>query len=298
MKPDDVEKTTRVLLATDGSSDARAATVWLREILDPTRTTLLVMSVAAASPRLTPWTSDVQQWIRTETHRVTEDAVALLGPTWRNVETRVTEGDIRDRIAAAAGEWAADLVVVGARGLGAVKSFLLGGVSLGVVREAPCSVLVVKGESHGLQRAVIALDGSAGAVAALRLFTALPLNRPPSLALIGVVEPIRLPATSPAMIRGVLRAELDRMHAEYREQLARRLDEAAAGLGPQFVAERRVVAGHPAEEIVKAAETSEAGVVVVGARGLGALRRAVLGSVSEHVALHASCPVLVVKPSP
>ena len=48
-------------------------------------------------------------------------------------------------ILSAAEEWPADLVVLGARGLGAMAGFLLGSVSLGVARHARCSVLVVKG---------------------------------------------------------------------------------------------------------------------------------------------------------
>jgi nucleotide-binding universal stress UspA family protein len=295
-----------VTIGLDGSDAARAALDYFAALPLPTDLAVRLVgvveplrypSVDIVSPQLVELMKEYEDERRSQLESVLGGGCAELRGRVRKVTTTTLVGQAAPSILSEAATQPSDLVVVGARGLGAVKSFLLGGVSLGVVREAPCSVLVVKGEPHGLQRAVIALDGSAGAVAALRLFTTLPLNRPPSLALIGVVEPIRLPATSPAMIRGVLRAELDRMHAEYREQLARRLDEAAAGLGPQFVAERRVVAGHPAEEIVKAAETSEAGVVVVGARGLGALRRAVLGSVSEHVVLHASCPVLVVKPS-
>jgi len=43
---------------------------------------------------------------------------------------------------------------------------------------------------------------------------------------------------------------------------------------------------------------ADADLVVVGARGLGPLKRVLLGSVSENVLAHATCPVLIVrKPS-
>jgi len=54
-----------------------------------------------------------------------------------------------------------------------------------------------------------------------------------------------------------------------------------------------VINDHPAPAMVEAAEG--AFMVVVGARGLGGFRGLVLGSVSQHVVHHASCPVLVVR---
>ncbi|BFZ09066.1 hypothetical protein BsWGS_12105 [Bradybaena similaris] len=51
----------------------------------------------------------------------------------------------------------------------------------------------------------------------------------------------------------------------------------------------------PGEAIVKAAEQEHAGTVTLGTRGLGTMRRTILGSVSEYVVHHASCPVTVVR---
>jgi nucleotide-binding universal stress UspA family protein len=55
-------------------------------------------------------------------------------------------------------------------------------------------------------------------------------------------------------------------------------------------------AGAPAATIVRTAETDGSDLIVVGARGLGMLERVALGSVSESVLRHATCPVLVVRP--
>ena len=53
--------------------------------------------------------------------------------------------------------------------------------------------------------------------------------------------------------------------------------------------------GEAAAEIVDLAEELGAGLVVVGSRGLGGIRRALMGSVSDSVVRHAHCPVLVVR---
>jgi len=53
--------------------------------------------------------------------------------------------------------------------------------------------------------------------------------------------------------------------------------------------------GKPDEEIVALGEELGAGLIVVGSRGRGGIRRALMGSVSDSVVRHAHCPVLVVR---
>ena len=61
------------------------------------------------------------------------------------------------------------------------------------------------------------------------------------------------------------------------------------------VAETHLRAGEPDKEIVKLSEELDAGAIVIGSRGLGAMKRALMGSVSESVVRHAHCPVLIVR---
>jgi nucleotide-binding universal stress UspA family protein len=67
--------------------------------------------------------------------------------------------------------------------------------------------------------------------------------------------------------------------------------EAAGG----SAAQTHLGVGKPAEEIVALGEELGAGLIVVGSRGRGGLRRALIGSVSDSVVRHAHCPVLVVR---
>jgi nucleotide-binding universal stress UspA family protein len=61
------------------------------------------------------------------------------------------------------------------------------------------------------------------------------------------------------------------------------------------LAETHLRSGEPDKEILRLAEELEAGLIVIGSRGLGAVSRALMGSVSESVVRHAHCPVFVVR---
>lgn len=63
---------------------------------------------------------------------------------------------------------------------------------------------------------------------------------------------------------------------------------------PTVPVEYRGVLAHPAEALV--AISRDALMLVVGSRGLGDITSVLLGSVSDHCARQATCPVLVVKP--
>jgi nucleotide-binding universal stress UspA family protein len=59
--------------------------------------------------------------------------------------------------------------------------------------------------------------------------------------------------------------------------------------------ETRVLVGHPADQILKAAAAHSADLIVVGHRGRSAIREWVSGSTSRRIVTHANCPVLVVR---
>src|SRR3712207_4968471 len=61
------------------------------------------------------------------------------------------------------------------------------------------------------------------------------------------------------------------------------------------VAETHLRSGDPDKEVLRAAEALGVGLIVIGSRGLGAISRALMGSVSDSVVRHAHCPVLVVR---
>ncbi|MCX5063912.1 universal stress protein [Streptomyces sp. NBC_00201] len=56
---------------------------------------------------------------------------------------------------------------------------------------------------------------------------------------------------------------------------------------------KRLVKGNPVEVLLSEAEGAKA--LVVGSRGMGGFRRTLLGSVSQQCAMHATCPVIIVR---
>ncbi|MET9023814.1 universal stress protein [Actinopolymorpha sp. NPDC004070] len=73
------------------------------------------------------------------------------------------------------------------------------------------------------------------------------------------------------------------------------LDSAVAGLGTegQVDVERKAVMAHPAAALIDASRGAD--LVVVGSRGHGGVAGTLLGSVSQRVAMHAHCPVVIVR---
>ena len=146
-------------------------------------------------------------------------------------------------------------------------------------------------------KVLIATDGSEGAVAAAR--EALRLMAPDaSLLVLAVADsPVEGTAGLDAGFgggvtdSGLLEQEWEDGLAHARAAVQRTIEL----LGPRAGVESRVESGDPAGRICEVAREAGVDVVVVGSRGHGFLRRALMGSISTHVLHHAPCPVLVVR---
>jgi len=288
----------RVLLAVDGSDDARAAGAWLAQHPLPTGSRLRVVTAVSIPPSALdiPTVREFNTALREQAREAAEAARAQLAPGFAQSEVLVREGDAREVILTAAETWPADLVVMGARGLGAVAGLLLGSVSLGVARHAPCSVLVVKPGAGVARGIVIGIDGSPPAADAARFVARLPLDPTAVVRLIGAVELPPIPATTPGFARGLVQEARMQIVNERKAMLQQALASAAEPLSEIVKnVERQVLLGPPADVLLAAGAKPDIGLVVIGARGLGTLGRLLLGSVSENVLRHADRPVLIVK---
>src|SRR5262245_64334348 len=197
----------RVLFATDGSKDARAAAAYLKELPLPSATTVRIV-VAVTLPGFAlddPPIREFKRSVLEQARGLADEARAVLAARELAVETDVVVGDPREEIVRLADEWRADLVVLGARGLGRIKRLLLGSVSLAVARHAPCPVLVVKGRPRKLASVLVAMDGSDDSFQAVRFLQSFALPRRTKVRLLSVVERLPYPTTAPGPIRGQLR---------------------------------------------------------------------------------------------
>lgn len=138
----------KILIAIDGSPAAGEAVelgLELAEGLDATAVFVHVVPQFDVLPSSAFSPTPAIEHVVTDADRVSLDAAAKLAEA-RGVEyaTRVLVGDTSDEIVAYADSIAADLIVVGSRGRGSLKSAVLGSVSRAVLHEARIPVLVAR----------------------------------------------------------------------------------------------------------------------------------------------------------
>lgn len=178
----------------------------------------------------------------------------------------------------------ADLLVVGARGLGGFSRLLLGSTSFQCATHARVPVVVVSEPTDAdsdIDRIVVGMDGSFGARAAL----AWALDFAPNDAVISVVG-----ALAHGVTTGLAPAPLDVDEALVEFHSAVGEVEVASAMKGRC--ERHLIHDHAATALLSA--SSGADLLVVGERGRRGLKLALLGSVTTEVLHRADRPVVVV----
>jgi nucleotide-binding universal stress UspA family protein len=144
--------------------------------------------------------------------------------------------------------------------------------------------------STPVETMVVGVDGSEGGTAALEFAAGEAAFRGARLRIVSVWE---VPV---AAYGGGFAPPLDTaVWDAFRVAAQQVADEALASvqkLQPSLEAETQVVQGQPA--LVLLEQAADAALIVVGRRGLGGFRSLLLGSVSQQVVQHATCPVVVV----
>jgi nucleotide-binding universal stress UspA family protein len=142
---------------------------------------------------------------------------------------------------------------------------------------------------------IVAVDGSDAAVDAARSGLAL-LHPDVDVVIVTVVEPSEEAMPVSGFAGSVMSPEEIEADDEARTAAARTdLDAAATALGLHDHS-TLVLRGSPGAALCDIATERSARAIVMGSRGRGGLKRALLGSVSDHVVRNSPCPVVITRP--
>ena len=183
----------------------------------------------------------------------------------------------------------ADLLVVGARGVGGFRGLLLGSVSRKVLERSTAPVAVVRHPSPAEPgRVVVGVDGSASSLEAVRWAAREAAARGRTLAVVhawSVPWPVDLQAQD-AVVR--------MCHDEARKVLAAGVA-AAEAAAPELDVEPLLLQGGAAKALLEIASHSSE-LLVVSSRGRSGPLAGLLGSVSHQLAHHSPVPLVVLPP--
>jgi len=295
----------KILLATDGSDTAHAATDFLMGLPLPPQAEITVMTVLTSllpeeemaeldeeqrglyEKIHTEAKGDAQQLLETEAQRLQASS--------RNIRKLIRVGHAAEEIVREASDGGYDVVVVGAHGTHDAKHFLLGGTSDRVFEYAPCSVLIVKPASDEAVsdehlRIFLAYDDSPPARAAVELLSALPLPASTRLKAVSALPLIK-------MFRQDVRQQLDWVWKQKKKQALQALERLQNEIDWRGldVSTELVEAQDVALTLLEQAEAFDSDLMVIGHKARSTFERFLLGSVTAHVAHHAPCSVLAVR---
>jgi nucleotide-binding universal stress UspA family protein len=293
----------RVLYATDGGQAARDAGRLLDGLGRRDGVEVTVVSVAdlkgvGSGVELRTRQPQIES-SRTKASETVRAATAELMDAGFVAEGKLAEGDPTAEIVKLLDHDPHDMTLVGAGNKSWLGRLLHGSTSTQVLHSSSTAVLIVHQAAPQLPvRVIVADDGSKDARLATQLLIDFADPNRCRVTVLGVVTLTELAvvpdiaALDPASIPtdSVEVAEMEsRRIADVRERVQRT---ASVLTEAGFRAEAKAVVGHPAEEILKTAHLTEFALVVMGSRGLGAVGRAVLGSVSDEVRRHSAATLI------
>ena len=286
-----------VLVATDGSPSARAAIAVAAAFPWPRGSQGHgVLARQPEPPAATP--RRLRPALERHGMRIVAGARRVLARRWPGVDVALVNKPPVMAIVDEARRLHAAVVVLGWRGHSRLRRLLFGSVSRGVVRQAARPVLVVRRRPRDLRSFVIGLDGSRNSRRAARFLAGLRPPRRARVTLVRVEEPVVVPSAAllPANVRAVVREELVALHRARRARDDRETDKVAESLVKAgWTVRTSIRSGTPLDTLLEVVRATRSGVLVVGARGAGGLRRLLLGSVAEGALNHSPVPVLVVR---
>lgn len=318
----------KVLLATDGSTNAEAALEIVLYRPWSAGTEIRVLSVVEPLPAVLGAAFNLYGFGNTamQAHKSLQSQMSGLQEIYRKrldakfgadkVSTKVLEGRDKVKIIEEAKSWGANLIIIGAHGQNESSEFLSGSVPDYVLHNAPCSVEILRSASLSTMiteiereqpveedKYLIALDDSACSQMALSEFLGRKWPEKAFIKVLSVVEPLPYEAYSGlGPWEGINPQEMteliDRTTAAQSEQAAKIVQEAVDKLKaamPSAQVSAEVLEGKPRERILNCAREWPADLIVMGSHGRRGFQEFIMGSVSKATATHSPCSICVVR---
>lgn len=224
--------------------------------------------------------------------------VAARTPMGAGVTTRIGQGPVVTAILHEARSLPADLIVMGTHGHSGFERFLLGSVAEKTLRKATCPVLTIPpaapdapARPRPFESILCAIDFSPASLKALDYAVLLAEESGKRLTLVHVFDwdEDRL-----------LPEQFDKATRDIRDEHRQATLEKLRALVPEEVrvwcdCQEMTATGRPHEEVVLAAAGLNADLIVMGAHGRRAADLLLLGSTTNQVVRHATCPVLTIR---
>jgi nucleotide-binding universal stress UspA family protein len=285
----------KTLLAVDGSDNSYEAVHALKYFARAEQLTLLhALDVPRpAYPMMVPEVAEelyksLEQSMREDGERLLDRVQSLLplhaGPSTKHLRI----GSAAEVIVSTAEEQKADLIVMGARGLGPVKERLLGSVSHRILTLAPCATLIVNGPVRAMKQILLPLQGLSDAEAAVRFLQLKPFHDAVEVTLLTV-----LPSTQPPWPGEAAAATAEKLEEQALQSARDYINGEAERLRAiGYQARGIAVFGTPSAMILQEATKLQSDLILMGTRGRQGITRFLLGSVAHAVLHQMPCPVL------
>jgi nucleotide-binding universal stress UspA family protein len=298
----------KVMIAVDGSAGAFEAVDQIGRLLSP-EADQVALFCSPPQVRVKRYQPDPAVLARAQegvAKAIFEESRKRLPATMQaSTETITGMQDARHSIAQSAEAWGANLLGVGARGLGALERLLLGSVSRATVHHSAVPTYVARSrpkDSGTALNVLLACETPELGQTAAKLLARLTWPAGTRFTIVSVVQSIfagKVPDWLEQQARGPdVEAMVQAWAKEHEEEVKgcqAKLEQFIASLGSPLNTAKVVVAeGEPAREILATAQREQADLVVVGSQHRRTVATIILGSTSEAVLNHAACSVLVV----
>jgi len=231
----------------------------------------------------------VERAMKEEGNRIIEQAVSLLPLHVGKTEQRLESGSPAEVVLRIAQEQEADLIVLGARGLGKIREQVFGSVSHRVMTQAKCATLIVKTPVRAIQNVLVPIESQEDADSILSFFKKNPFREPCSATVLHVI-----PLSEPVWPMGALiPPDFRKEMVTYAEKFTNILCEELKKLGHQ--AKGMALVGAPSSTIIEYVQQTSPDLMVLRTHSRSGISRFFLGSVSHSVVHHTECSILVVR---